>query len=484
MSKNCIIVILLMLSLSFALIGKEKMNKSHIIHLVDSMLDETNTTMRNVEIEKTIELASKALALSSKAKYSKGMVMSYYTIGQALFHNQNYNEALSYLSLADKVKNHRKYPLYMTQIYKVKGQIYFYLEIEEQALREFNRALDVVKYVDRIDYKDYLTSQIYECFITIYRHLENKDEVLEYLRKNKALLETSNDETFIFPSKINMYSLIGEYYFLNNAPDSAMTYLDKAMSLINKYDFKYKSFTLRLIGDVLFSENNYKSALDYYLEALNNATELGIKGEYPLHSENVADTYLKINIPDSAAYYLNKKINAENDLLREKVSSTDRALKILIEEEKTNYKSKGKLILLLSILTTIIIGIVLSRMIWRKRHKEIIEEVEEETQQLKLQLNQAFEDVLELAKDNNSAFLVRFQEVYKEFFINLNKAHPELTTTDLKLCAMTYLNIPTSDIAKYTYVETRTVQTRRSRLRKKINLAPDVDLYLYLKSLG
>lgn len=471
-------------ALSFSLNAISEKDREKAIIIVDSMLDDTHLTMMNVEIDKTIELSSKALALSSDANYSRGMVRAYYVIGQALFHNQNYNEALSYLSSADKVKDFRKYPSYMAQIYKVKGQIYFYLEMNTQALREFKRALDVVKGVEPANHRDYLTAQIYESFITVYNYADNKEEVLKYLQKDKALLESSDDEGFIFPNKINMYSLMGEYHSANDAPDSALIYLEKSMSLINKYDFKYKSFTLRLLGDVYGSKNQHRTALEYYLGALNNATELGLRSEYPLLNSNIADMYQHLNMTDSAMYYHNRKIVAENDLLRQKVNSIDKALKILIEEEKNITKSSRNKILVASIIATILLGILFSRIAWKRRHKEIVEEANEETEQLKQQLNFAFDEVIELAKDNDPAFMVRFQEVYPVFYKTLIDQHPDLTTTDLKLCAMTYLNISTADIAKYTFVEIRTVQTRRSRLRKKINLPPDTDLYMYLNSLG
>lgn len=132
---------------------------------------------------------------------------------------------------------------------------------------------------------------------------------------------------------------------------------------------------------------------------------------------------------------------------------------------------------------TAILGFIGARLIWRQRRKHIYEEVEEENLHIKEQLNVAFDDVMALAKANDPAFLVRFQEVYPIFYSKLIDLHDGLTATDIKLCAMTYLNISTADIAKYTFVEIRTVQTRRSRLRKKINLAPDVDLFLYLQGL-
>ena len=454
------------------------------IQLADSLLDMTSETMINVDIEKTLELSSQALIVSSEAKYAKGMIRSLFVIGQALFHNQNYNEALDYLSRADKIKDHQKYPLYMTQIYKVRGQFYFYLQMKEQSLKELNRALNMAKDVEPNNYRVYLTSQIYESFIVIYGADRDETNRFHYLQLNKDLLESVKDESFIFSNKINAYSLLGEYYIQNNELDSALAALDRALELIEKYNFKYTSRTLRHVGDALALKGAHREALNNYMDAITNASELGLEMELtPLH-DKAANLYEIMNMPDSAAYHESQKVIYENKTLHQKVSSTDNALQILIDGEKKSTKSRWKRILIVTVFVVLIFGYFIVKIILKRRHKVIIEEAEVETQQLKRQLNTAFEDVFELAKNNDPTFLTRFQEVYPDFWKVLISKHADLTNTDLQLCALTYLNFSTADIAQYTFVEPRTVQTRRSRLRKKINLDSEVDLYYYLKTLS
>ena len=476
-------IILSALVAILALNTPKSIASNDIINLVDSLLDETHATMLNVDINKTIELSSKALSLSIDAKYNAGMIRSYYIIGQALFHNQSYNEALSYLVRAEKVKDFKKYPLYMTQIYKVKGQIYFYLKLNQKAIKEFHRALEVVNKVERSDHREYLTSQIYECFITLYNSESDHESSFKYLTLAKDLLESSQNESFIYPNKINFYSLLGEYHYVKNEYEQAKAYLGNAMDLIYKYEFNYKSFALRIMGDVLVKEAKYREALDSYLEALHSATELGLKSELVTLYKKTSETYQLLNMTDSASYYENKKIYAENELLKEKVGTTDNVLQTILDDEKMSNRRRVDWTFRIAILVTLIVSVVVVRAILRKKHKKIIEGAEAETHILKQKLNVAFDEVMELAKKNDPSFLVRFSEVYPNFYNKFVELHPDLTATDLKLCAMTYLNIPTVDIAKYTFVENRTVQTRRSRLRKKINLDSDIDFFDFLKEM-
>src|SRR5690625_239614 len=98
----------------------------------------------------------------------------------------------------------------------------------------------------------------------------------------------------------------------------------------------------------------------------------------------------------------------------------------------------------------------------------------EENLRLKKKLNLAFEEVVELAESNSPNFLSRFIEVYPEFYNQLITEYPDLTTADIKLCALLKLNYTTKEIAEITFCSVRTVQNRMYRIRKKINLPSEI----------
>ena len=114
----------------------------------------------------------------------------------------------------------------------------------------------------------------------------------------------------------------------------------------------------------------------------------------------------------------------------------------------------------------------------------MLESKEDEVSELKLKLNHAFDEVVELARNNDPTFLPRFMEVYPEFTNNLLKEHPNLLPSELRLCAMVFLNFSSKEIAQYTFVTHRAVQTSKNRLRKKLGIPGDTDLYRYIKSFS
>jgi DNA-binding CsgD family transcriptional regulator len=80
-------------------------------------------------------------------------------------------------------------------------------------------------------------------------------------------------------------------------------------------------------------------------------------------------------------------------------------------------------------------------------------------------------------------FEVRFQDVHTEFYDNLNKALPDLTPNEKKLCAFLKLNMTTKDISAITHQSVKSITMARYRLRQKLNLDRDENLIAFLSKL-
>ena len=73
-----------------------------------------------------------------------------------------------------------------------------------------------------------------------------------------------------------------------------------------------------------------------------------------------------------------------------------------------------------------------------------------------------------------------FDLIHEHFFRNLREAFPQLTSTDLKFCALLRLNLSTKNIANFTNVTVRGVETARLRLRRKLALSHNQSLVQFL----
>lgn len=83
-------------------------------------------------------------------------------------------------------------------------------------------------------------------------------------------------------------------------------------------------------------------------------------------------------------------------------------------------------------------------------------------------------------KDNWKLFKEAFDNADKDFLQAVKKVHPNLTSNDLKLCAYLRLNLSSKEIAPLLNISVRSVEIKRYRLRKKMDLDHDKGLVEYI----
>ncbi len=79
-------------------------------------------------------------------------------------------------------------------------------------------------------------------------------------------------------------------------------------------------------------------------------------------------------------------------------------------------------------------------------------------------------------EDDWKMFLIKFEEKHTGFFKKMKSLYPQLTNSDLRLCACLKLNLETKEIAALMNLSVRAVENSRYRLRKKLNLQPSQNL--------
>jgi len=90
-----------------------------------------------------------------------------------------------------------------------------------------------------------------------------------------------------------------------------------------------------------------------------------------------------------------------------------------------------------------------------------------------------------IAKNNQwEEFKTRFENIHESFFIDLTAKHPDLSPKELKLCALTFLNLSAKEIADIQGIKPSSVDIARHRLRKKLNLSGEQSLIEYLRSFS
>ncbi len=77
-------------------------------------------------------------------------------------------------------------------------------------------------------------------------------------------------------------------------------------------------------------------------------------------------------------------------------------------------------------------------------------------------------------EDEWKRFDLQFQQLHSDFIRTLSERCPQLTPTELKICALMKINLSSKEIANLLYTSPRTIESHRYNIKKKLNLQPDL----------
>jgi DNA-binding CsgD family transcriptional regulator len=86
-------------------------------------------------------------------------------------------------------------------------------------------------------------------------------------------------------------------------------------------------------------------------------------------------------------------------------------------------------------------------------------------------------------EDTWNVFVDAFNNADKDFLKKVKVAHQSLTPNDLRLCAFLRLNLSSKEIAPLLNISVRSVEIKRYRLRKKMELSHEQGLVEYILSI-
>ncbi|KQT20570.1 hypothetical protein ASG31_17535 [Chryseobacterium sp. Leaf404] len=86
-------------------------------------------------------------------------------------------------------------------------------------------------------------------------------------------------------------------------------------------------------------------------------------------------------------------------------------------------------------------------------------------------------------ESEDNTFEIQMDELLQEFFRMMKKKFPTLSIYDLRLCAYLRIGLTSKEMADILHVLPSNINVSRSRLRKRLNLLPEDDLYEFLINL-
>ncbi|WP_294080278.1 tetratricopeptide repeat protein [Proteiniphilum sp. UBA5384] len=443
----------------------------------DSLIALANNDNFLIDTEHSLRHSLEALELAQSSGYRKGIAESCFYISLALYNIGNYDKSIEYVELGEKYVDGD--PKLTSEFIRVKARIYSYLGLQEKAKAEFLKGLSCIQKIKQPEQRQFLTALAYENLGHLYAITEKSDSAFYYIQKKIALLD-SMDEARVYTIRINAYTSMGKFHTYEMNYDSAAVYFDRSIAMADKYDYRYRSRAYMSKGDMYLKINNADSAMYYYRLTLDNLAETGLKAEYSLLYEKMADTYLLLGDTTAARQYKSMELEVEKELNDEKLKTAKIILDTLSNKEKELKQAHRKEFYFLGTVILLLLALIVSIYLFIRQKITKYKEKEQEIQELKLKVNESFTEIVELGRNDDPTFMVRFQEVYPEFTHALGTKYPHLQLSELHLLALIYLQFTTKEIADCTCRSVRTVQNRKYQLRKKLGIATNMDMNVWL----
>ncbi|WP_160139958.1 hypothetical protein [Chryseobacterium sp. c4a] len=420
--------------------------------------------------------------------YSDGEALCYINMSNISVSIGNYKKGLVFLKKAEALLQNSKNEALKAKLYQEYGQLSKVTGLYKNALGFNSKALYYTGKCSLQDKRNYFLDRVFS---------NRGDFLYEAGRKDSALIYFHRARNVINTPLIN--SLIAKHHLLHTALiDSSKLYVDRSLELVKRDTIQLnaqKGMVYRVAGDYYKTQGNYAEAQVFYQKALDVFLETKRAYNLPFIYQSIAEAYKGMGNKEKEAEFENKYLDAKSKLSKDQTETVNLLIdKVLTEKENDVEVFKFKLFASSAVLILIIvIGFVLMYRKMKNKKSKLREEttilksqtelLTNETEVLASKVNESFSDLVQLAKRNDSAFLTRFQEVYPDFIEKLLDINEDLSSADLHLCAMIKLNFSSKEIASYMSILHKSAQQKKYRLRKKLNVPSDQDLYVFFQGL-
>ena len=454
------------------------------------------------EFEKAIQYFLESLKIYRKTEHQKGIANVYNHIGKCYRDMSNYDKALEYHKKALEINREIGNKIGIANSYNNIGICYYSLNKFEKVLQYFENALEINR---ELQNKRGISSSLNNIAIC-YSSFDKYHKALEAFQQSLDINRKFGDRGAIATTLNNIGNL---HIHLKNY-DEAEKYLNQSAEISRQIGTKnLTKINYEAFGNLYYAKGNYKKAIEYF------------------HKYSaIKDSLFSAQSDERIA-----KMQAIYDL-----EAKERKIELLKKDNKIKKQNNKILILILSSIA-LVAGLLIyvfyarvknyrNKQLLLQKEKEIAElhnkqQKEKYQKELDLKdrelasitmhilhknemLNQFREKLLELSPEEKGEkyvkeittlidqtihldkdwenFALHFEKVHPRFFDKLQEEFPSLTKKELKQCAYVRINLSTKEIATLLNITVRGVEKARSRIRVKMDLPKDTDLYEYLRN--
>ncbi|MEO4004261.1 tetratricopeptide repeat protein [Flavobacterium sp. CAU 1735] len=434
----------------------------------------------------------KAITYAEQINYKPGIVKGTFWICEHYIQNGNDAQALLFAVKAEKsdafsdVTNRVK-------LKRIKAKSLIRMGFYEEAEKTLNDALCYVIKLQENKHSCWLKGAIYADMGTNYaENEETQHRAIEYYQKSLQLFQKMDDSDQL-KSQYTFWVLvkIASLYRRQRQLAKAQQYLKKATSYIDflKNDMGKAEYFYNQ-GIVCNANDDIKKAKQYFQKALQivkRECKITCKKELYYQLFKVCQN---LNNKDSCRYYRQQYMLYSDSLHQMYKKDASVALRFFEEEKQYEIKERS-FHYFLGVLFCMLIMLIGSSKLFRDHRKFKIlkkEKIAIEEQLLKSESNlnllkkknsplaNTTIELDRLVREGSPVFLTEFKKQFPDFYDRLLLYNFDIEV-DMKFCALMRLDYTTAQMADYTKSSIRAVESKKYRIRKKLDIPRDKNIY-------
>lgn len=465
------------------------------IRLVQDLIKSSSNNRSILDYNSAFQNAGDALYLAEELKDTLLMAMAFEEVGilnylykQDELAGENFKKSYTYFNIC-----YSKNEIPMSDLYSANYNMVLYYQrtVNKELL---NSAIDsCASIAQKVNLDTIYNLYLNEKRASLYEWEDQPVEALKLLKESIATLNAVPSDTnksfliILYARLANIYKNLGNWN-LSKINFEKSTQIEDT----NGEHTFYRSYVFTKYAELLFRLDDYKKAYDLLLQA-NTINEKYLN---PRNDSNQGFLTIRNRY--------NEKINEKNKLL------------ILKNQELANQTQKNlrlRIYFFAVIFLVVITGLLLRSRTKLIKHqkkerdsKQLLDHKNKELTVNTLQLIER-EKLIKLLNDhidksdlNNATrsllksiekrsvslwedFNHRFLSQNEGFYERLKEKVPDLSSADLKICALIKLNFSGKEMAYLLGISLGSVHVARHRLRKKMNIDRDVNLSSYINSV-
>ncbi|WP_221392987.1 tetratricopeptide repeat protein [Dyadobacter sp. NIV53] len=391
--------------------------------LAGSYINIASVYSKQKKYDAAITSANKALQLFESFKDLNGQIICQNNLGDIYFQKQDYTEALSRYKKSLEINQQFQSKRLMVTSYNGIGQIYTKQHQHSSAIESFRQAQVLA---EQAGIRPAL-QQSYEGLANVYGEAKDFTKAYQYQRLSGSL----KDSIFNAENTSKITNLRVHYESEKKQAEIKLLQKEKDLGYATR-----NSMALGLAGGLIV------------LGLAFNRQRLGVQKNRELHAVQQALTEITIRTSQEKEQQLITELEFRNKALTTHTLNLIQKNSILEDIRQT--------------------ALLMLKTGQSDEHKPVFSK-----------LINLVDYSFNLDKDWEE-FKIYFEGVHKDFFTKLKRDNPELSSGELRLCALIRLNLNLKESATLLNISPDSVKTARHRLRKKLNLPEDSNLTDYL----